>query len=157
MRVLIARSRTPLQSPSGAGFEQILRAELKGRGVEVDLIELPKGVGIDPVFQEFSIWRSLDLGSVGGIPVDLVVAVSPLAMFLRHPKKIAWLKEFDALPKQLLSVLDGIAAYHSSSDEIASAIERDWAIRSEVLEPPAPGDQRWDEVIKRLLALAHHD
>lgn len=157
MRVLIARSRTPLQSPSGAGFEQVLRAELKGRGVEVDLIELPKGVGIDPVFQEFSNWRSLDLGSVGGVPVDLVVVVSPLAMFLKHPRKICWLREFDSVPRQLLSVLEGVVCYHSTSPEIASDIETNWAIRSEVLEPPAPGDQRWDEVIKRLLALVHHD
>lgn len=154
-RVLIARSRTPLQLARGGDLEEVLRTELKSRGIEVDIIELPKGVGGDPVSQELLIWSSLDLASVGGIPVDLVIATSPLALFVNHPKKIAWLKEFYRIPVELASELRGVIAQRSTSADVASAVFDNWGIRSEVQEPLPIGDPRWGEVVEQLLALSN--
>ncbi|MBN8548770.1 MAG: glycosyltransferase family 4 protein [Deltaproteobacteria bacterium] len=69
-----------------------LMRELRARGHDVDLIELPfKCPPKESLLNQAALWRSLDLSNFGGRDVDLVIGTKFPSYFAKHPKKSLWL------------------------------------------------------------------
>lgn len=66
--------------------------ELRARGHEVDLVELPYGIPDKAgLLNQIALWRALDLREFAGKEVDLVIATRFPSYFARHPRKSVWL------------------------------------------------------------------
>lgn len=82
--------------PFTTGGQEVLVAtlvrELKARGHEADVIELPYNPKQkSDLLREAALWRSLDLRSFFGKTVDLVIATKFPSYYVNHPRKSLWL------------------------------------------------------------------
>lgn len=69
-----------------------LTRELRGRGIETDVVQLPfKWYPSNAVLSHALAWRLLDLTEGQGRAVDLVVATKFPSYLVRHPNKVLWL------------------------------------------------------------------
>lgn len=90
--ILVLGAKVPFTRGGQEVLVQSLINELKARGHDVDLVEVPFSVvPKEKLLTQAAIWRSLDLEEVGGRNVDLVIATKFPTYYARHPKKSVWL------------------------------------------------------------------
>ncbi len=66
--------------------------ELKSRGHEVDLVEVPfAGLPKENLLNQAALWRTLDFNNLSGQKVDLVIATKFPSYYGKFPKKSIWL------------------------------------------------------------------
>ena len=90
--ILILGVKVPFTRGGQEVLVSSLMRELKTRGHEVDLVELPFTVfPKESILNQAAIWRSLDLSEFAGKKVDLIIATKFPSYYARHPKKSLWL------------------------------------------------------------------
>lgn len=90
--ILVLGVKVPFTTGGQEVLVSTLVRELKARGHEADVIELPYNPKekVD-YLREAALWRSLDLTSFFGKKVDLVIATKFPSYYVSHPKKSLWL------------------------------------------------------------------
>lgn len=76
------------ESEQSFALRSLLRA-LKECGHEADIIEIPKYVGPQNGAEASTLWRSLELASFGGAPVDLIITTCARSATVTHPNKLS--------------------------------------------------------------------
>jgi len=141
-----------------------LTEELRGRGVEADLVTMPliERERFDLVRSALA-WRSLDLSEVGGKRVDAVIATRFPSYAARHENKLVWLihqyrqvydqlgtpySDFTSSPEDLrareaISEIDRVGLTEArrvfaNSANVAARLARFNRIESETLYHPPP-------------------
>lgn len=90
--ILILGVKVPFTKGGQEVLVGTLARELKSRGHEVDVIELPfQCPPKEGLLNQAALWRSLDLSAFGGKKVDLVIATKFPSYFAKHPRKSLWL------------------------------------------------------------------
>lgn len=90
--ILILGVKVPFTKGGQDVLVGTLMRELKNRGHDVDVIELPfKCPPKESLLNQAALWRSLDISSFGGRAVDLVIGTKFPSYFAKHPKKSLWL------------------------------------------------------------------
>ena len=88
-RILILRGKPLFEpAPSEASVRELIRA-LKVSGHEADTLEIPQVLGPDYNSDNTARWASLDLASVGGAPLDLIITTCDGSASVAHPNKLA--------------------------------------------------------------------
>jgi glycosyltransferase involved in cell wall biosynthesis len=167
--ILILGVKVPFTRGGQEVLVNTLTRELKGRGHQVDTVELPyRIVDKTSLLKQAALWRSLDLDCFSGKKVDLVIATKFPSYCVEHPRKSLWLvhqersayellggrfSDFsddprDALIREELLSLDTVAigecAYRSAiSRNVADRLKAFNGIDAEVLYPPLPLGQRY--------------
>ena len=91
-RVLVLAVQAPFVHGGAERHVRRLTEELSRRGVEADLVAMPLGeTERFDLIRAAMAWRSLDLTTVGGRPVDAVIATRFPSYAVRHPNKVVWL------------------------------------------------------------------
>ena len=92
MRILICTAQVPFVRGGAETLVDGLHDALREHGHEVDRIALPFAwTPRRNLIQSALTWRLLDLTSIGGLPVDLVIATKFPSYAVRHPRKVVWL------------------------------------------------------------------
>ncbi len=92
MKVLICNAQVPFARGGAEILVDSLAAELRRRGVEVDLVRLPfNWVGRGELLKSALAWRLLDVERVAGERIDAVIATRFPSYLIRHPNKVVWL------------------------------------------------------------------
>lgn len=92
MRIAICAVQVPFTRGGAEVLVDSLAEELRRRGHEVEVIRLPfSWLSRMQVLKSSVAWRLLDLHTLTGDPVDLVIATRFPAYLLRHPNKVVWL------------------------------------------------------------------
>ncbi len=90
--IIILGVKVPFTKGGQEVLVSSLMHELKKRGHEVDLVELPFSVfPKESILNQAAMWRSLDLSEFAGKKVDLVIATKFPSYYAKHPKKSLWL------------------------------------------------------------------
>ena len=90
--ILILGVKVPFTKGGQEVLVSSLMKELKRRGHEVDLVEVPFSVfPKESMLNQAATWRSLDLTEFAGKKVDLVIATKFPSYYAKHPKKSLWL------------------------------------------------------------------
>lgn len=90
--ILILGVRVPFTRGGAEALVGSLSKELKNRGHNVDLVELP--ISFNPkesLLPQAAMWRTFDFSKFGANDVDLVIATKFPTYFAKHPKKSVWL------------------------------------------------------------------
>jgi glycosyltransferase involved in cell wall biosynthesis len=90
--ILIVSIRVPFTRGGADALCGSLAKELKNRGHDVDLVELP--ISFQPkedLLNHAAMWRALPFESFGDKKVDLVIATKFPSYYIQHPKKSIWL------------------------------------------------------------------
>jgi glycosyltransferase involved in cell wall biosynthesis len=91
-RILIVGVKVPFTYGGQDVLVRTLCAELKARGHEADIVELPfQPTPKENLITQVAAWRTLDVTTAGGQPVDLVIATKFPSYVVAHPKKSLWL------------------------------------------------------------------
>lgn len=92
MRVVIATVQVPFISGGAEAQAESLRAELRLRGHEAEIVTIPfKWYPSTTLVNGIRMARWLDLTEVNGHPIDVVIALKFPAYCLEHPRKVIWL------------------------------------------------------------------
>jgi glycosyltransferase involved in cell wall biosynthesis len=90
--VLILGVKVPFTKGGQEVLVGTLARELKARGHEVDVIELPySSLPKENLLNQAAMWRSLDLESAGSRKADIVIATKFPSYYARHSCKSLWL------------------------------------------------------------------
>ena len=90
--VLVLGAKVPFTRGGQEVLVSTLAAELKKRGHEADIVELPlKMLPKESLLNQAALWRALDLSDFGAKQVDLVIATKFPTYFARHFRKSLWL------------------------------------------------------------------
>ena len=91
-RVLVLAVQSPFSQGGGEKHVARLTEELRGRGVDADLVTMPllERERFDLVRSALA-WRMFDWSEAGGRPVDAVIATRFPSYAARHPNKVIWL------------------------------------------------------------------
>lgn len=91
-RILVLGVKVPFTHGGQEVLVGSLVKQLKARGHEADVIELPfNPIPKEKILLQAAMWRSLDLCEYAGEPIDLVIATKFPSYFARHPRKSVWL------------------------------------------------------------------
>lgn len=91
-RILVLGVKVPFTHGGQEVLVSGLLRELRARGHQADLIELPfNPLPKEKIIMQAAMWRALDLVEYAGEPIDLVIATKFPSYFARHPRKSAWL------------------------------------------------------------------
>lgn len=90
--ILVLGVKVPFTSGGQEALVGSLLRELRARGHEADIVELPFNPWPkEKLLTHAAIWRELDLSSFGGRNVDLVIATKFPSYYAKHPRKSLWL------------------------------------------------------------------
>jgi glycosyltransferase involved in cell wall biosynthesis len=90
--ILILGVKVPYTRGGQEVLVSSLMQELKRRGHDVDLVEMPFSVfPKESMLNQAAMWRSLNLTEFAGKKVDLVIATKFPSYYAKHPKKSLWL------------------------------------------------------------------
>ena len=90
--ILILGVKIPFTSGGQEVLVRTLQRELKARGHNADIVEIPFNVlPKEGLLTQAAIWRSYDFSTFGGEKVDLVIPTKFPSYFVKHPKKSLWL------------------------------------------------------------------
>ena len=92
MRICICATRIPFSHGGAEIHVESLHRELLKRDFEADLVTVP--FSWNPRLQLLKsalAWRLLDLQTLTGEPIDLVIATRFPSYLIRHPNKVVWL------------------------------------------------------------------
>lgn len=91
-RILVASAQVPFASGGAERHASGLVRELRLRGHEVDLVQLPfKWYPREEILTSALAWRLLDLSEADGKRVDLLVPLKFPSYLARHENKVVWL------------------------------------------------------------------
>jgi glycosyltransferase involved in cell wall biosynthesis len=91
-RILVLGVKVPFTQGGQEVLVSSLLKEIKARGHEADVIELPFNPNPkENILLQIAMWRSLDLREYAGAPIDLVIATKFPSYFAKHEKKSLWL------------------------------------------------------------------
>lgn len=92
MRIAICGVQVPFVRGGSELLVESLARELRGRGIETDVVQLPfKWYPSREVLSHALAWRLLDLTESSGRPLDLVIATKFPSYLVRHSNKVLWL------------------------------------------------------------------
>jgi len=163
-RVLVLAVQAPFVHGGAERHVRRLTEELSRRGVEADLVAMPLGeTERFDLIRAAMAWRSLDLTTAGGQPVDAVIATRFPSYAVRHPNKVVWLihqyrqaydqlgtpySDFTSSPEDLrtrevIARIDRVGLLEArkvfaNSQTVASRLARFNGIASEPLYHPPP-------------------
>ena len=86
MRVAVCSSFAPFVNGGARLFNDWLVEQLRQRGHQVDLINLPFQESPDELLQQMMAYRMIDLSD----RVDRLITTRPPAHMIRHPRKVSW-------------------------------------------------------------------
>ncbi len=90
--ILVLGVKAPFTSGGQEALVGSLLRELRARGHEADIVELPFNPGPkEKLPAHAALWRELDLSSFSGRTVDLVIATKFPSYYAKHPRKSLWL------------------------------------------------------------------
>lgn len=91
-RILVLGVKVPYTRGGQEILVETLTKEIRARGHEVDIIELPfNPLPKENLITAAAMWRALDLSTFAGHPIDLVIPTKFPSYYVRHPKKSVWL------------------------------------------------------------------
>lgn len=91
-RILVCEAQVPFVRGGAESLVRELVSQLRQHGYETDLVSVPfKWYPPEEIFAHAAAWRLLDLSTVNGKPVDLVIATKFPTYCVRHPRKVTWL------------------------------------------------------------------
>jgi len=163
-RVLVLAVQAPFVHGGAERHVRRLTEELERRGVEADCVSMPVGEAERfDLIRAAMAWRSLDLTTSGGRPVDAVIATRFPSYAVRHPNKVVWLihqyrqaydqlgtpySDFTSSPEDLrtrevIARIDRVGLLEArkvfaNSQTVASRLARFNGIASEPLYHPPP-------------------
>lgn len=92
MRIAIALVQVPFITGGAEIHAQMLRDELRKRGHEAEIVTIPfKWYPNDTLRDCMKMGELMDLTSVNGRPIDIVIAMKFPAYYLKHEHKVIWL------------------------------------------------------------------
>ncbi len=90
--ILILGVKVPFTSGGQEALVRSLQAQLKQRGHQVDLVEIPLQVlPKERLIEQCAVWRSYDFSQWSGQEVDLVIATKFPSYYARAKRKSLWL------------------------------------------------------------------
>ena len=90
--IAVCAAQVPFFRGGAEAHVQGLVNNLRGRGYEVELINIPyKWYPHEQLLKSIEIWEMLDLSESNGKPIDLVITTKFPSYFARHPRKVLWL------------------------------------------------------------------
>ncbi len=91
-RICLCATQVPFAHGGAEVLVDSLADELRSRGHLVDIVKLPfSWTTKEDVLRSALAWRLLDLRTLAGEPIDLVIATRFPAYLIRHPNKVIWL------------------------------------------------------------------
>ena len=91
-RIVVCGTQVPFARGGAEILVESLVAELSARGYAVDVVQLPFSWACrTDVLKSALAWRLLDLRTLSGEAIDLVIATRFPAYLIRHPNKVVWL------------------------------------------------------------------
>ncbi|RMD88120.1 MAG: glycosyltransferase [Candidatus Dadabacteria bacterium] len=167
--ILILGVKVPYTRGGAESLCSSLASELKERGHNVDIVNLPISFSSkEKLLTYASMWRSIDFSEFAGKVVDLIIATKFPSYYAKHTKKSIWLvhqhrpayelygtrfsdlsddPRDEALREALLegdTKAIGEASYISGiSENVIRRLKRFNGIEGEVLYPPLPLGKRY--------------
>lgn len=90
--IAVCAAQVPFRRGGAEEHVDSLIRELKKRGYEVDLINLPfKWYPHEQLFQSIQMWKMMDLFESDGERIDLVITTKFPSYFAEHPNRVLWL------------------------------------------------------------------
>jgi glycosyltransferase involved in cell wall biosynthesis len=90
--VAVCAAQVPFSRGGAEEHVEALVRELKARGYEADLINIPfKWYPHRQLFNSMDLWEALDLSEADGKKIDMVIATKFPSYFVKHPNKVLWL------------------------------------------------------------------
>lgn len=90
--IAVCAAQVPFFSGGAEAHVHSLAEELKTRGYEVELINIPyKWYPREQLLKSIHIWQLLDLSESNGKKIDMVISTKFPSYFVRHPNKVLWL------------------------------------------------------------------
>lgn len=90
--IAVCAAQVPFFKGGAEAHVDTLVEQLKSRGYEVDLINIPyKWYPHEQLRRSMEIWQKLDLSESNGKKIDLVIATKFPSYFIEHPRKVVWL------------------------------------------------------------------
>jgi len=90
--IAICSAQVPFSRGGAEEHVEALARELKFRGYEVDIINVPfKWYPNEQLFKSIEIWGKIDLNESDGKPIDMVIATKFPSYFINHHNKVLWL------------------------------------------------------------------
>lgn len=91
-RIVLCATQVPFTHGGAEVLVDSLRDELLARGFACEVVRLPFSWTTPlHVMRSALAWRLTDLRTLGGEPIDLVIATRFPAYVIRHPAKVVWL------------------------------------------------------------------
>lgn len=169
LNVLVAATQVPFTRGGAEILVDGLVEQLKAAGCNVDLVQLPFQADTPQcLVNQVRMWRSLDLSTVAGRKVDVVIPTKFPSYLVRHPRKSTWLVhqhrqlydlfgsrfgacelalEDEALRQFVVEAdLEGLSecrSVYSISANVAGRLSRYLGLDSGVLTPPLPLGKRY--------------
>lgn len=91
MKVLVLNVHVPFVQGGAELLVNDLIRELKVRGHEVELLQIPNIADVKRIADNMDIWQKIDLNNFGGGKVDKVIALKWPTYGLTHPNMNIWL------------------------------------------------------------------
>jgi len=92
LRIAICAAQVPFTRGGAEVLYESLRDELRRRGHQVEVVALPFNWSSRlAILRSALAWRTIDLTSSAGEPIDLVIATRFPSYAVRHPRKVVWL------------------------------------------------------------------
>ena len=168
-RILVLGVKVPFTRGVQEILVETLTKEIRTRGHEVDVLELPfNPLPKQNLVTTAAMWRALDLSSFCGQPIDLIIPTKFPSYYARHPKKSVWLVHqlrsiYDLYGGQFSDIGDdprdealrrilvegdtqtiGECVYRSAiSQNVADRLTTFNGLSAEVLYPPLPLGNRY--------------
>ena len=90
--IAVCAAQVPFSRGGAEEHVEALVRELKARGYEADLINIPfKWYPHQQLFNSMDLWETLDLSEADGKKIDMVIATKFPSYFVQHPNKVLWL------------------------------------------------------------------
>jgi glycosyltransferase involved in cell wall biosynthesis len=90
--IAVCAAQVPFSRGGAEEHVEALVRELKARGYEADLINIPfKWYPHRQLFNSMDLWEALDLSEADGKKIDMVIATKFPSYFVQHPNKVLWL------------------------------------------------------------------
>jgi glycosyltransferase involved in cell wall biosynthesis len=90
--IAICAAQVPFSRGGAEEHVEALARELKVRGYEADIINIPfKWYPDEQLFKSMELWKNIDLSESDGKPIDLVIATKFPSYFINHHNKVLWL------------------------------------------------------------------
>jgi len=90
--IAVCAAQVPFFSGGAEILVDVLIQQLRQRGYEVELINIPyKWYPHSQLLESVNLWKKLDLTESNGKKIDLVIATKFPSYFIQHPRKVLWL------------------------------------------------------------------